>query len=433
MEILTIIVAILTCLGIVVTSIVKPSIQIKKFTLNFYWVISLIGALILLFSTAISWPDLWNGLTANTSINPIKILILFLSMTMISIFLDELGFFAYIANVVLKHTKDSQFKIFIAFYLLVSILTMFTSNDIIILTFTPFLIVFCKNAKISPIPYLVSEFCAANTWSMMFVIGNPTNIYLAESYNIEFITYFLRMAIPTLIAGLVEFGILLALFAHILRKPIEHEIEELPKLDSFLTCYGLTILLACTIMLVISSYVSIPMYLIAVISLGTLSLGVLTYCLIKKRKPKELLNTYKRAPYELVPFIFSMFTIVLALNSYGVTEKIADFLGNKMNEITYGYSSLLVANFLNNIPMSVLYSSVTSHLPSETLSGGLYASIIGSNIGAFITPVGALAGIMWMGILKKHEVKYRFIDFIKYGLVIGIPVASAAIFSLYIF
>ncbi len=433
MEILTIVVAVLTSLSIVITCILKPSIRIKKVTINLYWVIALIGALTLLFTTAISFKEVFNGLISNSSINPIKILILFLSMTMISIFLDELGFFATLANAVLKHTKDSQFKIFIAFYFLVAILTMFTSNDIIILTFTPFIIMFCKNAKISPVPYLVSEFCAANTWSMMFIIGNPTNIYLAESFGVDFISYFLKMAIPTLLAGIVEFSLLILVFYRKLKTPIQHEFEDLPRLNTFLTGYGLTILIACTIMLVISSYVSIPMYLIALISLLTLSAGVLTYAIVKKSKPQELLNTYKRAPYELIPFVISMFVIVLALSKYNVTKEMAEFLGSKYVSLSYGFSSLFMANLLNNIPMSVLYSSIETNLNPNSLTGALYASIIGSNIGAFITPVGALAGIMWMGILKRHEVKYTFLDFIKYGVLIGVPVSSVAIISLIIF
>ena len=66
-------------------------------------------------------------------------------------------------------------------------------------TITGFLIVFCKNAKISPLPYLVSEFCAANTWSMMFVIGNPTNIYIASSFNIDFSRAILPFALNAIV------------------------------------------------------------------------------------------------------------------------------------------------------------------------------------------------------------------------------------------
>ena len=47
-----------------------------------------------------------------------------------------------------------------------------------------------------------------------------------------------------------------------------------------------------------------------------------------------------------------------------------------------------------------------------------YATVIGSNLGAFISPVGALPGIMWIGILKKHEIKFSFIDFIDMALLL---------------
>ena len=88
--------------------------------------------------------------------------------------------------------------------------------------------------------------------------------------------------------------------------------------------------------------------------------------------------------------------------------------------------------------MSVMYSSVIDAAKGiDSLSlctpQAIYASIIGSNIGAFLTPIGALAGIMWMGILKDHEVKFNFLDFVKYGAIISIPVISIALAILQIF
>lgn len=434
----TIIISVLTCLGIVVTTLVKPSIKIKKFTLNFYWVIALLGALILLCSTLVGFDEFWNGLTANSGINPIQILILFLSMTMISIFLDELGFFARVAAWVLKRTKSKQYFVFIAFYILVSVLTMFTSNDIIILTLTPFIIFFCKNAKISPIPYLVSEFVAANTWSMMFIIGNPTNIYLATSFGLNFVDYFKVMAVPTLVAGLVEFGLLFLIFNRKLKDPIQHVEEVLPEQDKVLTIIGLSILAICTVFLIISSYINLPMYLISAISLGVLSIVAFAYAIIRKRKPKEILHTYVRAPWELIPFIIGMFTIALALNKYEVTGHIADFFKDGYEVWKYGYTSFLAANVLNNIPMSVLFTSIIGNAEVATAytlntQQAVFASIVGSNIGAFLTPIGALAGIMWMGILKEHDVKYTFLSFVKYGAIIAIPVITVALAMLTIF
>ena len=86
---------------------------------------------------------------------------------------------------------------------------------------------------------------------------------------------------------------------------------------------------------------------------------------------------------------------------------------------------------MNNIPMSVLFSTLPQMSQLENLKA-IYASIIGSNIGAFLTPLGALAGIMFTNLLSKYNVKYSFIDFIKYGTIISIPTLLIALSTLLI-
>lgn len=431
--IFSVIVAILCSVAIVTTSIAKPNIKLGNFKLNLYWIIALIGALILLLSNQIKLDEWWSSLTKNEGINPLQILVLFLSMSAISIFLDEVGFFAHIANWTLKHVKKSQISLFVILYLFVAILTMFTSNDIIILTLTPFILFFAKNAKINPVPYLVAEFIAANTWSMIFIIGNPTNIYLASSFNISFVDYFKVMAVPTVLTGISEFLILFLLFRKSLKKPLEPTPIKLEPINKVLSTIGLLILGICTVFLVISGYVKIPMYLISAISFGTLVFVALFYALISRKKPCEIGRTFKRIPYELIPFIISMFTIVLSLEKFGVTESIAKFFGKTGSTFVYGYSSAISANLVNNIPMSVLYSSVCNFAVESVKFEAIYSSIIGSNLGAFISPLGALAGIMWLNILKSHEVEFGYIDFLKYGLVVGIPSLLIALSSLLLF
>ena len=142
------------------------------------------GGIVLIIAGKCDIKRLASALAAENAVNPIKILVLFISMTFLSIYLDETGFFSYLAEKTLRLAKTSQVKIFVFLYLTVSFLTVFTSNDIIILTFTPFML-FSKNAKINPLPYLVAEFVAANTWSMALIIGNP-NIYLASFSGIGF-------------------------------------------------------------------------------------------------------------------------------------------------------------------------------------------------------------------------------------------------------
>lgn len=78
--------------------------------------------------------------------------------------------------------------------------------------------------------------------------------------------------------------------------------------------------------------------------------------------------------------------------------------------------------------MSVFFSN----LLTGASSSAIYASIIASNISAFMTPLGALAGIMWMRLLKTYDINLRFKDFIFYGCSIGIPTLLISLAALYI-
>lgn len=419
-------IVICTIVSIIISILYFPTIKIKKFNISTYWPIAIIGALLLIITQSVSLNAIFDAFTANNSMNPIKILVLFISMTILSIFLDEVGFFSYIANKSAKLLRGSQIKLFLGFYIIISVLTVFTSNDIIILTFTPFICYYAKNSKINPIPYLVAEFVAANTWSMALIIGNPTNIYLSSAFNIGFIEYLKVMIVPTIFASLVSLGILYLLFRKSLKAKMEDtNQDEVIKINKTLLTIGLVHLLTTTVLIAIASYINIEMWIITLSFAISLILITSLYLLIKKEKFDVLTKTIKRAPYSLIPFVLSMFVIVLALTEYGVTLKMSNFFNNSNKTFSFGLGGALIANFINNIPMSVLFANM-----DFTDQVSIYASIIASNIAAYLTPVGALAGIMWMSLLKTYNVDFSFKKFMKYGVAIGIPTLVVALFTL---
>lgn len=420
------IISLVTSAGMIAAVLVKPSVRIGKINIGLYWVVALVGAVVLIAAGFVNFGELGGALLSDSAINPVKILVLFISMTVLSIFLDEIGFFKYIANVTMRHAKSSQMRIFIYLYIIVSVLTVFTSNDIIVLTFTPFICYFAKNAKISPVPYLVGEFVAANTWSMLLIIGNPTNIYIATTFGIDFLSYMSVMALPALFAGLTSFGMLLVLFRKKLSEPISPGIEVLNIKSKPLLVIGLVHLGGCIVLLTVSSYIGLEMWLITLGFMLSLFICTLVYKLIKHQPPRELWGCVRRAPWELIPFLLSMFVIVLAVDKYGITGALASFLSGGAGLWSYGLFSTLFSNVINNIPMSVLFSSIISAAPAVSY-GAVYASVIGSNIGAILTPVGALAGIMWMNLLKTQNVKFSFLSFVRYGVAIALPTLAAAL------
>ena len=428
----TIVISVLAFVGMIGSVIFIPHFKIGKVTIDTYWIFPLIAAIILLATSLAPLNEVISSLTSDTSINPLKILGLFFSMTIISVYLDELGLFKYLAIKAAKKAGSNQFVLFLILYLLVAVLTIFTSNDVVILTFTPFICFFAKRTKINPLPYLIAEFAAANTWSMMFIIGNPTNIYLGTSAGINFIDYFKVMAIPTLVAGVIQLGIIFLIFFKKLKEPISAEDEEYKIESKFDLIIGLTILISVLVLLIISNYIHLEMYLISLLGAGALLLISLFVRLFTKKNWNYLKDSLVRLPYQLIPFILSMFVIVVALSYQGISEHLLSFLNKGPSIWIYGISSFLSANIINNIPMSILFSNLVKGLTGNAYLEAVYASIIGSNIGAIFTPIGALAGIMFSSLLNKHDIKFSFLSFIKYGSIISIPTLAISLLFLMI-
>ncbi len=414
-----------TCALMIAAVLFFPTLKIKKFSVSTYWIVTLVGALVLLLSGTVDIGEIGASMIADTAINPLKILVLFISMTVLSIFLDELGFFKYLANCALRRAGNSQTRLFIILFVTVSILTVFTSNDIVILSFTPFVCYFAKNAKISPIPYLTAEFVAANTWSMALIIGNPTNIYLITAAGGDFVSYLKVMLLPTLAAGSIACLCLFLLFRKKLSAPIDVSVEDVQIKDKLLLRIGIIHLAVCTVVLAVGSYIGIEMWLVSLLSVISLFLFNIVISIIRRAKPSALLACLKRAPWNLIPFVISMFVIVESLNMTGVTDEIFALLGTSNSVWKYGFASFFASNLINNIPMSVLFSSVLENAPSNM--DPVYATVVGSNLGACFTPIGALAGIMWGSILKDHGLKFGYLDFLKTGITVAVPALAAAL------
>ena len=122
--------------------------------------------------------------------------------------------------------------------------------------------------------------------------------------------------------------------------------------------------------------------------------------------------------------------MIVCLSEKGVTGIIGNFFGAEQSVLKYGITSFLASNIINNIPMSVLYSSIINietFVTTEAALPAIYATVVGSNIGAFLTPIGALAGIMWSNILNEHGLKFGYVDFLKIGVTVAVPTLLSAL------
>lgn len=421
----------LTSLGVIFSVLFNLKITLGKININLYWIIALIGAIFAIIFKCVSFNDILEVLTSDSSVNPLKILTLFLCLTAISTLLDELGLFKFIAEKILLKVNKNQIKLFLAFYFIVAFFTVFTSNDIVILTFTPFICYLTKNLNINPVPYVVAEFTSANTWSLLFIIGNPTNIYIATAFNIDFINYFKIMALPTIVCGIVSLSLLLLIFRKTLKKPIEISEDIAPTIINKPLCIidGIFLIIT-TVLLAVCNYISLEMWIVCLIAFFAVYVFTLIFLLCQKKSVKSIFVSFKRLPYAIIPFLLSFFILIIGLDKSGVLKTIAEYLSNFEPTFSYGFLSFIFSDIINNIPMSVLFTALMQNMQNLSL-GAVYASIIGSNLGAILTPLGALAGIMWMNILHKENIDFKFSTFIKYGVIISIPTITFSLTVLF--
>lgn len=426
-------IAVVTCAMLITTVLMKLRLKIGKYYLDVYPLVPLIGAITAIVLGTVSLSDIADKFLSEDASNPVKILVLFISMSLLSVLLDESGFFEYVAEKIAERAGDSQKRIFFAVYVTVSVLTVFTSNDVVILTFTPFICQFCKKAKIDSLPYVVAEFVGANTWSLFFLIGNPTNVFLSQAYNVTFGEYFLRMWLPTLFCGVSSFVCLYLIFVKQLQKPVYRSINDVKLKDKTVAVIDCAFLGVCTITIALASYIRLEMWYVALAMTLLSYLTVVILKLVKHQDETIVARSLKRAPWQMIPLVIGMFIIVMSLVSSGATGAICDIIGTKAPIIKYGIVSTLTSNLTNNIPMSVLFSSITAEITDATLqSKAVYATVIGSNVGAFLTPLGALAGLMFTDIVKRYDEKFGFFKFVKYGAVVAVVSLVFGLIGLYL-
>ncbi|KAJ1724737.1 hypothetical protein LPJ53_001020 [Coemansia erecta] len=143
----------------------------------------------------------------------------------------------------------------------------------------------------------------------------------------------------------------------------------------------------------------------------------------------------QRLPYGIVPFALGMFIIVESLSSLGWTPRLAWVLRRISPSVacavfTVAVVSTLACNVLNNLPMTILFTRALKHsefsayVDARTRKGALFALIVGSNLGANLTLVGSLAGLMFQGIAGQRQRNIGYFRFMRWCLPV-LPVQLA--------
>lgn len=408
--------------------------------------------------------------------------ILILCHAYLSFSLDDSGFFNWCALKLLRVGRGSGKSLIVSLFLGISLITFFTSNDIVILAMTPILIYVGNYARIrNLVPFLMAQFIAANTASMGLYMGNPTNIVVGNAVGLGFVEYAQRMLVPTLIATLVALTITWLLFARLSnanRIPDRYYLPAATGAELWTRHMTIKVAMVGTCLVLLSTFAnpwllsklfgahsfgSVRVTVSNLIIVISLLCAVLAFVLdmtlgVASGSPGRralFSNRMRRMPIEIVPFFLSFCLVLKSFEEAGLTRYAVDSVlraferGPLVGSLATGLYGVLAVNFMNNIPATILFEkmwlgSAAATPPIVGLAQRLprlhaaYSDIFvngflfGSNFGANLTFIGALAGVMWLKIIGDHASRAPEVermptarDFLIYGVII-VPIVTVA-------
>lgn len=388
--------------------------------------LSLVAGTIEFTDIPLVWDIVWNA-TAT-----------FIAIIIISLLLDEAGFFEWAALHIARWAKGNGHALFILIILLGAVVSAVFANDGAALILTPIVMALLLRLGFKPTATLAFVMAAgfiADTASLSLVVSNLVNIVSADFFQLGFNDY-ARIMIPVaLVSALSSIVILWLYFRHSIPNNYSVDALQTPKSaikDPITFKTGWLVLIALLISFFGLSTTAIPISAIATVA------ALILLLVANQQKVISIQKVLRHAPWGIVIFSLGMYLVVYGLRNAGLTHYLSlvlNFLATQgliVATIGTGFISALLSSIMNNLPTVLIgaLSIEASQTTAPIKEAMIYANVIGSDLGPKFTPIGSLATLLWLHVLQQKGLTISWGYYFKVGLVLTLPVLFMALSAL---
>jgi arsenical pump membrane protein len=381
-------------------------------------VLALITGVVSLNDIPLVWNIVWNA-TAT-----------FIALIIISLLLDEAGFFQWAALHVARWAKGNGRRLFAFTVLLGAAVSALFANDGAALILTPIVISILLALRFSPASTLAFVMAAgfiADTASLPLVVSNLVNIVSADYFNLGFNEY-ASIMVPV---NFVAVGSTLAMLYWFFRRdiPERYSLDDLqdPRhavRDRLTFRVGWIVLVLLLVGLFALEPMGVPISVISAFCAALLFAVAARGHVISTRR------VLREAPWQVVTFSLGMYLVVYGLKNAGLTTYLTEILNYLADygiwgaALGTGFLTALLSSAMNNMP-TVLVGALSIHASDTTglvREAMIYANVIGSDLGPKITPIGSLATLLWLHVLQRKGIRITWGYYFKVGVILTLPI-----------